>query len=106
MLKKPHGEKVEFDEDEGATEDWIHTYSTMVVDKKDLDLGKKKGEDLEVFVKEDFIGWTPELVTQIIELYGLEGDPARVYGVLKRHYIEIEGGRGRLKVLPPKKRGM
>jgi len=108
MLEKPHGEKVEFDEDEGETEDWIHTYSTMVSDREDLDLRHgEDGEDLEEFVEEDFSGWNEELVKQIIEEYGLdEGKPARVYGVLKRHYLE-EGGADvkLLVVLPPKKRG-
>ena len=64
------------------------------------------GDDGEEFVEERFSSWTPELVTRIIEFYGLEGEFSRVYGVLKRHYIEeIEGEQERLTVLPPKKRG-
>ena len=125
MLEKPHGEEVEFDEVKGAPEDWIYTYGEEyekltvaqlkdILRERGLPVSGKKaelidrlvGDDGEEFVEERFSSWTPELVTRIIEFYGLEGEFSRVYGVLKRHYIEeIEGEQERLTVLPPKKRG-
>jgi hypothetical protein len=131
MITRPSGDRVEPDKwDLGEDADWIPgTRSNIVFEPiKCNECGSEmrwdgtRGEFVcegcrqqdastgdERFERDDFDGWTPDMVNQAIDELGLDGaDLSALTSDLMRHYIEKQRESVKLVVLPPKKkmRGM